>query len=161
MERKRKNNNVIRGSLLHRVIHLFPTFLFQHFDCLLHHLWLFLCNEDGPMWCPEGIISPLIKCHTFFCTVQECMFWALVDCQLHLLCGGGVNAQKYNPFQAFHSLQNVFTSLKAAVLAPAVRIVDPKKCNQPFPCHEFHSNYISTVPSLASGKKLKQQTSKF
>lgn len=52
----------------------------------------------------------------------------------------GENTQNYNPFQAFLSLQNVLTSLKAAMLALAVRVVDLKKCNQPFPCREFQSN---------------------
>lgn len=60
---------------------------------------------------------------------------------------------KYHPFQGFNSLQNVLASLKAAVLAPDVGMVDPKKVNRPFPCHEFQSTYIITVPSLDSIKK--------
>lgn len=64
-------------------------------------------------------------------------------------------------FQGFHSLQNILTSLKAAVLAPAVRMVDPEKGNRPFPCHEFQSNHIITVPSLNSRRKVKEQIRKF
>lgn len=55
---------------------------------VLHPLWFFLSVEDDPVWCPQSIIFPLIKYHTFFCAVQERLFGALVDCQLHLLCGG-------------------------------------------------------------------------
>lgn len=146
---------MIQGSFLHLVKHIFPIFL----SFILHGsssvLKMIICSA------PKALLSP--KSGAILPSAGQCRsikFGALVDCQLHLLCGGEGNSHKYHPFQGFNALENVLTSLKAAVLAPAAIMVDTKKCNCPFLCHKFQLNYLITVPSLDSIKKESSRANK-
>lgn len=78
--KKKKELQCDPGIISSLVMHPFPIFVSQHFNCLLHPLWLFLCNEHGPMRYPEGITSSLMKRHTFLCTVQELWWTASSTC---------------------------------------------------------------------------------